>query len=569
MADYSFSILTAGGGTAVISEDPGGGGAWLDDFVDYPKAFGKIYEEGKKVSTSWHGLFPQGLERFPVLGCFEHQVLSFWTQVLRDRLLAENLIEMEKPEEIVLSGRPLDTNRIADCLFDPGLFEHTLALAAKDRGIKVAGQAVRQSSGEKPVRLGAVRAAYASLADRLRGARLGGEPDNCESILISRQAASRLGRAFLDRLERRARVVVTEADLLAGRVSLYELAAGHLSPGRRMSEHRGLWKLFDNTTVEAWGGRFICGGHDYAPIARAAVGGMLARHAWMEMFRQQLLEEYLRRHRPKSLLALYDHGLCEAQLVEVCRRRGIRTVTLQHGLANRGAAGYLPIMSDTFACWGRAEREALIAQGADLKKLTVTGFPGFDGCWAPRRERVPRKPYRALVATQGVQASVGWHFAMTPTPRLVEKIMEHCSRERDVAFTVRLHPNESISETLRQRAEAAGIVITQGAPLGRQFEEHDAVVTQFSTVGAEALLAGLPLVSLNWAGEEEAIPYAEGGAAARSRRPQDLAAAVIDAVEGRAERSEAVARFLGDHLCGPGAEERLTELMLGRGAGVG
>ena len=562
MADYFFSILTAGGGTAVISEDPEGGARWMEDFVDHPGSFPKIYNEGKKVSTTWHSLLSGGLERFPVLGCFEHQVLSFWTQVLRDRLLAENLIESEKPEEIVLSGRPLDTNKITDCLFDPGLFEHTMALAAKERGIKVAGQAVRQSSGGKPVRLGTARAAYASWADRLRGGRLGGEPEKCDSVLVSRQAASKAGKGFLAALGRRARVVITETDIVPGAASLYELAAGHLSPGRRRREYRELWALFDRTPAEAWGGRFVCGGHDYGRIARMAAGAMLSRHAWMEMFRQQLLEEYLRHHRPRALLALYDHGLCEAQLVEVCRRRGIRTVTLQHGLANRGAAGYLPIMSDTFACWGRAERETLIAQGADPKKLAVTGFPGFDGCWANRRERAPRKPYRALVATQGVQASVGWHFAMTPTPRLVEKIMEHCSRERDVAFTVRLHPNESISETLRQRAEAAGISITQGEPLGKQFEEHDAVVTQFSTVGAEALLAGLPLVSLNWAGEEEAIPYAESGAAARSRRPQDLAAAVIEAVEGSGKRSAAVERFLKDHLCGPGAEERLMEIIL-------
>lgn len=540
----------------------------MEDFFDYPGSFGRIYNEGKRVSTSWHGLFPRGLERFPVLGCFEHQALSFWTQVLRDRLLAESLIRQERPEEIGLAGRSVDLGRITDCLFDPGLFEHTLALAAADSGVRVSGMA-----GTTPwrgaARLGSARALYASWADRLNGARAGRWLEKGEFVLVSRQAAEKAGSQFLEALKRRVQVVVTETDAASGATTLYETSAGYLGPGRRMREYAELWRLFDGTPGEAWRGRFVCGGHDYGDIARQAVGSILARHAWTEMFRQQLLEEFLSRHRPKALLVLYDHGLCEAQLVDVCRRHGVRTVTLQHGLANRAAPGYLPIMSDVFACWGQAEKETLMAQGAEPGKLAVTGFPGFDGSWGQKHARKPEKPYRVLVATQGVQASVGWHFAMLPTQRLLEGIMAHGLRPGELEYTIRLHPNEEPAPEIVKKAEGKGISITRGLPLEGQFREHDVVVTQFSTVGAEAMLAGLPLVSLNWAGEVEAIPYAESGAAVRSRKPEDLAGAVGSAVEGRAKRAGAVQHFLESHLCGPGAGERLMGLLTGGGPANG
>jgi hypothetical protein len=559
---YSFILLTDGGRTTVISEDPGGGGTWLEDFVDYPKAFGKIYREGKKVSTTWHSLLPGGLERFPVLGCFEHQVLSFWMQVLRDRLLAESLIDRKNPEAIVLTGRSPDTNRIADCLFDPGLFEYTMALAAKDRGVNIDGTAA-PANPVKAGKLGTARALYACWADRLNGLMVGKalKPGGC--VLVSRQAASKAGSGFLVALKHQVQVVVTETDAVHGSTTLYETSARNLSPGRRLLEYRELWRLFEQTPEKAWRGRFVCGGHDYWEIARAAIRVMLVRHAWTELFRQQLLEEFIKRQHPLALLVLYDHGLNEAQLVEVCRRHGVRTVTMQHGLANRAAPGYLPIMSDTFACWGEAEKQTLIAQGADPKKLKVTGFPGFDRSWGRPARSKPGKPYRALVATQGVQASVGWHFAMLPTRRLLEGIVAHGLRPGELEYTVRLHPNETLTPEIKQKAEGDGIRITQGLPLEKQFEDHDVVVTQFSTVGVEALLAGLPLVSLNWAGEEEAIPFAESGAAVRSRKPEDLAWAVESAVEGRGKRSEAVAKFLKDHLCRPGAGEQLMGLLIG------
>lgn len=559
MAPYSFSISKAGATTA-FWEDPGHG-AWLEDYIDYPGSFGSLYLQGKGVSTSWHGLFHRGLERFPILGCFEHQVLSFWMQVLRDRLLAENLIRKEGPEEIRLAGRAIDFGRIADCLFDPGLFEHTLGLAAADNGVRVGGGAGKAIS-KGAARLGTARALYASWADRLNGFRVGKalKPGGC--VLVSRQAAAKAGSGFLEALKHKVQVVVTETDAVHGSTTLYETSARNLSPGRRLREYRELWRLFEQTPEKAWRGRFVCGGHDYWEIARAAIRAILARHAWTELFRQQLLEEFIKRHHPSALLVLYDHGLNEAQLVEVCRKHGVRTVTMQHGLANRAAPGYLPIMSDTFACWGEAEKETLLTQGAEPNKLAVTGFPGFDGSWGRPARSKPGKPYRALVATQGVQASVGWHFAMLPTQRLLEGIIGHGLRPGKLVYTVRLHPNETLMPEIKQKAEGAGIRITQGLPLEEQFREHDVVVTQFSTVGAEAMLAGLPLVSLNWAGEAEAIPFAESGAAVRSRRPEDLAGAVESVVDGQVKRSEAVARFLKDHMCGPGAGERLMELML-------
>ena len=318
----------------------------------------------------------------------------------------------------------------------------------------------------------------------------------------------------------------------------------------------------------AWSGEFTKDGIDYGPIACEMLQCGLKKYLWQECFSLLLLDEAIRKVHPKSLLVLYDHGIFEACSVQLAKRHGVKTVTLQHGISNRDIPGYFPLTSDCIACWGEKERETLAAQGIPSERIIVTGYPAFDNMWQQSEEPKPgfinvdRKPTRVLIATQGVQASVEWRLALTPTARIIRALIKLGLPEEKYFLTFRLHPNEQLIPAMRAMAGQAGITITKGEPLDRQFAQTDVVVTQFSTIGFEALLADKALVSLNWASDDELIPFAKSGVAARSKCPEDFPGALEKAISLQSTGREARSAFLSTYLCGKGASARLMDLLL-------
>jgi hypothetical protein len=80
----------------------------------------------------------------------------------------------------------------------------------------------------------------------------------------------------------------------------------------------------------------------------------------------------------------------ERMIVEAAQRKGIPTITVQHG--RRGTSRYYPpfnerIKSDVLLVWGEADREALVSAGQDTNKIKVTGTTLFSHL----KGRIPHK----------------------------------------------------------------------------------------------------------------------------------------------------------------------------------
>jgi hypothetical protein len=550
----------------IVTDDPlaGGRSVWFEDYMDYKAHFAMLYRQAKELSTGWTNppeFAEVEVEGIPLLESLEHQILSFWLQILRDRMLIHNLIVKEKPSTLELAGKGLDYNKMSECKFDPGLFGVSARHVAEKMDVKVIGLS---ACGDTDIpRRGYGYLFTVGVADQLKCLFRPRRKYELPILLVSNHARLKLGPAFLEKTRKfGVNFIGTDIDNVPEMDTVYSLAGHKVAALQRLKILKNLYQNFERISLKTWDSIFSVEGDNYGAIARRLVRNCLYKYGWGESYRTVLMGKFLKSCVPNVLLVLYDHGISEAGIVALAKSKGIKTITVQHGLVCSQIPGYLPVKSNFFACWGERERETLTSQGADPEKLAVIGFPGFDELWTKRMDTLlePAKPLRVLIATQGVESSVEWYFALTPTARIIKAITEMNYDRESVQFTIRLHPNEELSLQALELANKAGIKVTKRLPLYGQFDQCDVVVTQFSTVGLEALLYGKPLVSLNWVSAEEVTPYAKEGVAERSCSPKDFLPSLSKAVSGHGQKRSDIEAFLTKHLTDNRASERLTQL---------
>ncbi len=85
--------------------------------------------------------------------------------------------------------------------------------------------------------------------------------------------------------------------------------------------------------------------------------------------------EFLEAHRPSVILTEYDRNSLWSCLVLAARKLGIPSLTLVHGVIERDAFGFSPVLADHMLCWGELDRAKLVDAGEASSRVTVAGCP--------------------------------------------------------------------------------------------------------------------------------------------------------------------------------------------------
>ena len=83
----------------------------------------------------------------------------------------------------------------------------------------------------------------------------------------------------------------------------------------------------------------------------------------------------LRQHRPAAIVTEHDRASLWSCLVLAAHSLNIPTFTLQHGVLDDHATGYVPVLADKMYCWGPLHRDQLIVLGEDPERLIIGGCP--------------------------------------------------------------------------------------------------------------------------------------------------------------------------------------------------
>jgi CDP-glycerol glycerophosphotransferase (TagB/SpsB family) len=137
----------------------------------------------------------------------------------------------------------------------------------------------------------------------------------------------------------------------------------------------------------------------------------------------------------------------------------------------------------------------------------------------------------------------------------------------NVHLLVRPHPSDdsvAIREIVRafpaERCEVWGSDPVEDLLLG-----SDVLVTQSSTVGVEAALLGVPVMTVHFSGGESIVPYARLGISLEARSAEEIAEILKRLLDGPsrrayAERSHAALEYLMGPLDGK-ASRRVAQLI--------
>jgi hypothetical protein len=295
-----------------------------------------------------------------------------------------------------------------------------------------------------------------------------------------------------------------------------------------------------------------------APVSDvAALRGYLAKRLSWASVAQGLvdlaaLENALSVLGPRALVTSSDAHRYSRLAVLTASRRDVRSMVLQHG-APVGERIYLPVTADVMATWGPWCLQWFADRGVPGPRLVAAGYPR--GSTRSATTRPPGDARTLLFAAQPVADDV--------TQDLLERVFATMGERSDLELTVRPHPGESRRAVLaaivaraptdvqrRVRLSAAGVSLAED--VGRAY----AVVTSESTVGIDALSAGVPLVLLTHPALRRAIPFVEFQACREAANPAELSAALaaLDTAQ-EVDRLRTGARRFLDAYVGPVGDE--------------
>jgi hypothetical protein len=204
---------------------------------------------------------------------------------------------------------------------------------------------------------------------------------------------------------------------------------------------------------------------------------------------------FLERHRPSVILTEYDRNRLWSCLLLAARARRIPTVTLVHGVIERDAFGFSPVLADHILCWGELDRAKLLEAGEAPSRVTVAGCPRL-------RRELPRPSPEARRRLGLDDAGPAAMLATSPESTRFELAEAFCGaieRLPGMSGVVRLHPSEDLAsyQALIDRHPTVSFVDNRRVSVDEALAATDVVVVRASGFGSDALVKRRPVVVLS------------------------------------------------------------------------
>jgi UDP-N-acetylglucosamine 2-epimerase len=222
-------------------------------------------------------------------------------------------------------------------------------------------------------------------------------------------------------------------------------------------------------------------------------------------------------HRPRQVLVFPVGSGIGLAASSLAREMGVPS----YSFVSVTVAGHARSISiwdvDNILTYGSQAVEAFTDMGYAPECLTVVGNPAYDALVRSSRAARPAGHVPViLIATSRIDPSEdAW----------LEKVIEWVEGRKDLAVVVRPHPSIARSDyPFARRIDALPLRFSDNARSVEDVMEASAVITDYSTVGAEALIANRPLMVVNMTGHEyPSNRYDEMGLALRASRIDQIA----------------------------------------------
>lgn len=346
---------------------------------------------------------------------------------------------------------------------------------------------------------------------------------------------------------------------------------GYLTSGR--------WKRDVAAARVAWRGIPL------EALAEAEISVGLPRLIGNAMREAACARVMLAREAPAVVVTTEDRSTCVRSMASRARVLGIPTVMVQWGPIAPNAAWLPRVATDVAAVEGEAAAEVLRgSEDGGALRIVVTGQPKYDrllqearGAWrdevCARLGLDPSHPILLWAAHPIREHSARMRANRIEEARLTDEavaIVRAVETIGDVQLIVKPHPNEGTSlhaDLIQRSASSVMRHVDKRESVYPLLFACDAVVTHRSAVGLEGVVVGKPVITVNFAGSPDVLPYSASGVGFDAHSPAAVEPAIRTALLDEAARVRMAAcrpAFIRRHvtLGPPSATARMTELIL-------
>ena len=259
--------------------------------------------------------------------------------------------------------------------------------------------------------------------------------------------------------------------------------------------------------------------------------GQLATIADQAVRARQIIESI----RPQLVVVGNDRWWLGQSFVNAARDLGVPSLWVQDGIPSDSPV-YFWMTADRMAASGDWLPRVLTRHGIAPERCKVTGQPRYDRLLEMARslDRVSvrarlgldQAAKYALVATQPLQS-----------PAYAREVVESLLQVPDLKILLRPHPSQPHDE-LAAVAAAMPQDRMSFRPADSVFDllaACDLMVNQFSTVTIEAAILGRPVITANFSGLPDPVPYARFGLSTAAESMADIATLARRILDGEAQ----------------------------------
>ena len=290
----------------------------------------------------------------------------------------------------------------------------------------------------------------------------------------------------------------------------------------------------------------------------------LARHLLADSYLQyRFWKRLLEHYRPDALFTVPDTVPVARVAIAAAAAKGIPSIT-----ANSVMMDDHPMSTDlaaAYACALGPSRAAVYKSLPGVKDahVHVTGIPGWDDIAAGNPESVILPAGRKRLIIYATE-----HTSLRQVEMTLEILTAFGASHGEFGVIVRPHAEDD-AQTLRriihQRGAEAWMIVERTTPLKDLLARADGVIVGFSSVGAMAICAGKPVISVNLvATGRGGSNYVETGAALAADTPQQLLDSLEQIADGAAGLSLAKGRenYLSTVMANPADSSRRAAEMI-------
>ena len=172
---------------------------------------------------------------------------------------------------------------------------------------------------------------------------------------------------------------------------------------------------------------------------------------------------------------------------------------------------------DKLAVMGEYARDILIKCGVDKTKLVVTGRPTYDALVRAEehfeKDEICRK--LGLDPTRRIIVYTTENLPPSESEGMVYAICKAVKEFSDSQFIIKVHPSELTLSIYERVIKDIGVdaLITRDANIYEVLYVCDVMITGFSATALDAMILDKPVITVNFTGLEDPVPYAESGVA--------------------------------------------------------